>query len=104
MGASPDGITEEYILEIKCPNSEKKMKEYLSNGKVAVKYNTQMHLQMYFAKKQKGLFCVANYDFETSKEFILVSVKYDKLYCNNVIKQCVEFWKKAIFPMLENCK
>ena len=104
MGASPDGITEEHILEIKCPNSEKRMTEYLSNGKVTLKYSTQMQLQMYFTKKQKGLFCVTNYDFETSKDFTLVSVEYDELYCNNVIQQCIEFWKRAIFPILENCK
>lgn len=101
MGASPDGICDEFILEIKCPSSEKAMSKYISSGILTEKYTAQIQLQMHFAKKQKGLFCVANYNFETSKEISTVFVDYDLDYCTKLIEKCTIFWKDAIFPVLQ---
>ncbi|XP_011859043.1 PREDICTED: uncharacterized protein LOC105556559 [Vollenhovia emeryi] len=68
LGASPDGITNEYIVEIKCPLNEKTLEKFLSKDKIInPKYIPQMHLQMLATGKEKGLFCVADLAFEKSK-------------------------------------
>lgn len=51
MGASPDGESSVYSIEIKCPTSEKAIGRYVSAGnKVTAKYMTQVQLQMHFSK------------------------------------------------------
>lgn len=49
FGASPDGITEDYVVEIKCPQSEKNISNYLTKNKqITAKYKAQVQLQMFF--------------------------------------------------------
>lgn len=100
MGASPDGISDDYVIEIKCPNSEKAMKNYICDGKITNKFKGQIQMQMLFAKKSKGLFCVASPDFENTNEISILDVEIDMEYCENIVKSCVNFWKLAVFPML----
>jgi putative phage-type endonuclease len=45
LGASPDGLVGEGLVEIKCPNSTTHV-EYLMDGKVPAKYKPQMMVQM----------------------------------------------------------
>lgn len=45
MGASPDGITEKYCIEVKCPSKEKNLETYVVNGKVRPKFMYQVQLQ-----------------------------------------------------------
>ncbi|CAG9792694.1 unnamed protein product [Diatraea saccharalis] len=69
MGASPDGESSVYSIEIKCPTSEKAMGQYVSLGNsVTAKYMAQVQLQMHFSNKAKALFCVAHPDFEKTKK------------------------------------
>ncbi|KYN02971.1 hypothetical protein ALC62_06194, partial [Cyphomyrmex costatus] len=69
FGASPDSYTNDYIIEVKCPLTEKSEDKYIcKDGSVAKKFYYQMQIQMMFAKRTKGLFCMAKFDFETSKE------------------------------------
>ncbi|GBL75046.1 hypothetical protein AVEN_243834-1 [Araneus ventricosus] len=103
MGASPDGLSDEYVFEIKCPTSEKAMKNYiLSDRNIATKHYAQ--IQMYFAKKQKGLFCVANHDLESSTEISMHLVNFDAISCEELMEKCTKFWETAIFPVLERYK
>ncbi|CAG9793094.1 unnamed protein product [Diatraea saccharalis] len=68
MGASPDGESSVYSIEIKCP-SEKAMGRYVSSGNsVTAKYMAQVQLQMHFSNKAQALFCVAHPDFEKTKK------------------------------------
>ncbi|KAJ8668959.1 hypothetical protein QAD02_000218 [Eretmocerus hayati] len=55
LGGSPDGISDDYILEIKCPASESTFKNYLHNGNITPKYKAQMMLQMFVARKRKDI-------------------------------------------------
>ncbi|XP_039302545.1 uncharacterized protein LOC105203324 [Solenopsis invicta] len=69
LGASPDGMTNEYIVEIKCPSNEKALERFLSKDKIInPKCVAQMQLQMLATGKKKGLFCVADSAFENTKK------------------------------------
>lgn len=48
IGASPDGITAKYCIEIKCPSTEKNVETYVVNGNIKQKYMYQLQLQMFF--------------------------------------------------------
>ncbi|XP_075986122.1 uncharacterized protein LOC142983144 [Anticarsia gemmatalis] len=100
MGASPDGETDNYSIEIKCPSSEKSVSLYLKNNEISAKCMAQVQLQMHFANKNKGLFCVADTNFEESKNVTIVEVDYDKEMCDNLIEKCTLFWSNAIFPVI----
>lgn len=102
MGASPDGITDQYVIEIKCPISQKSMNTYIKEGKILPKHLAQVHMQMLFFHKRQALFCVAHPDFEITKNVSIVEVIFDDIYCQEIIDKCNIFWKNAIFPMLKN--
>lgn len=101
MGASPDGISDEYVVEIKCPSTEKTVKNYINNGLITEKYKAQVQMQMFFWGKKQALFCVASADFETSKKVDILTVDFDEQYCLDILEKCVLFWKNAIFPLLK---
>lgn len=101
IGASPDGESQQFSIEIKCPSSEKTVANYVTNkNKITEKYNAQVQLQMHFSKKKQALFCVASPDFETSKNVNILTIDYDLNYCTNLLEKCTEFWFKALFPVL----
>lgn len=101
MGASPDGESYDYSIEVKCPKSAKAMGRYLTSGnKVTAKYMAQVQLQMHFFYKAKALFCVAHSDFETTKKVNILEVDYDKQLCENLLEKCNIFWNEAVFPKL----
>lgn len=101
LGASPDAITENLVIEVKCPSSEKTMSNYVStDGNLTKKCMSQVQLQMHLAKKLTALFCVAHPDFETTQNVDVYRVGYSATYCLSMIEKAVTFWKKAIFPIL----
>lgn len=100
LGASPDGIGNNFILEVKCPSSEKTIKNYLPKGQISAKCKGQINLQMLAAEKKKGLFCVADPNFENNKQFTFVWIEYDEKFTYNMIEKAVNFWKEHIFPVL----
>lgn len=58
FGASPDGMTKDAVIEIKCPASKKNVENYYSNGQIKNKYKAQLQLQILFAGKKKKDFFV----------------------------------------------
>lgn len=105
MGASPDGVGKDFVVEVKCPASEKAVKTYIKNDMVMEKFKSQIMCQMMACKKNKGLFCVADHLFETTKNIHVVWVDYDEAYLRNIIKQAEIFWGTFIFPkILESAK
>lgn len=68
LGASPNGLTNDYVIEIKCPYKEKTMRTYYENGQLGKKYYTQIQAQMHMSARQKGLFRVAHVDFRVLKK------------------------------------
>lgn len=100
FGASPDGISKDYVIELKCPFKDKTVTTYIKNGQVTKRYLAQMQLQMLFAKKRKGLFCVAAPDFESSEKVDIIEVEFDPDFCDDLIEKALCFWRSDIFPLI----
>lgn len=100
FGASPDGISDYYVIEVKCPYKEKSLNNYISSGKVTRKFYFQMQLQMLLSKKHKGLFCVASPNFEVDKEVQILDVDFDEHELSDVMDQANIFWKNVIYPVI----
>lgn len=99
--ASPDGWNEKYVLEIKCPMSDRTMDNYLDkNGQPSSKYYSQVQLQMHMTGRKFAIFCVANPDFEKTNQIQIVDVMYNQKYVEEKIRKAKEFWNKFIWPKL----
>lgn len=102
FGASPDGLTEEAVIEIKCPTSDKTMQNYVKEGVISKKFLGQIQLQMHMFKKAKGIFCVADPNFEVNHEVYLYEVPYDHQFIETLMDAAQDFWKNNVFPILLN--
>ncbi|KAL1509286.1 hypothetical protein ABEB36_004048 [Hypothenemus hampei] len=101
FGASPDAICEEYVVEIKCPLTEKTLANYLTKeNKITAKCNAQVQLQMFFFNKKKCLFCVADPNFEKNFKCHYIWVKYDEAYVESIMSAAEDFWRYNIFSYL----
>uniref|UniRef100_A0A182JXN3 YqaJ domain-containing protein n=1 Tax=Anopheles christyi TaxID=43041 RepID=A0A182JXN3_9DIPT len=100
MGASPDGICDEFVLEIKCPYTKKTHECYVDVAKLSPKYFSQIQLQMHVTHRKKALLAVAALDFEETKQVTQLWIAYDKAYVDDVMEEAYEFWRKAIFKAL----
>lgn len=100
MGASPDGLCDTFVLEIKCPYTVKTHANYIDVNKLSRKYFGQIQLQMHMTHRSKALLAVAAVDFEKSRNITKVWIDYDEDYVTELIEDSLEFWKKAIFPAL----
>lgn len=100
VSASPDGIHDDFVLEIKCPLNEKTHSTHIDLTKLSKKYIGQIQLQMHLTKKKIALLAVAAVDFETTRGITKLWIPYDKEYIENLIDEAVEFYKIAIFPKL----
>lgn len=45
-------------------------------------------------------FCVSSPDFEQSKKVDVIIVKYEETFVRNLIVKAMEFWERAIWPVL----
>lgn len=100
FAASPDGVTSNAIIEIKCPSSQKSLDTFLPKGKISLKCNAQMQLQMLMTGKREGIFCVADPNFEENEQIYVKKLKYDDAHTQALINKCLVFWSKNIFPKL----
>ncbi|XP_053672250.1 uncharacterized protein LOC128722602 [Anopheles nili] len=100
IGASPDGICDEFVLEIKCPYTANTHEKYVDVNKLSPKYFGQIQLQMHMTHKTKALLAVAALNFETTKHITKVWIDYDKEYVGRIMEESFEFWQKAIFKVL----
>ncbi|KAK5648563.1 hypothetical protein RI129_003455 [Pyrocoelia pectoralis] len=98
--ASPDAISADFTVEIKCPASEKAMKNYIKNNIIAPKFKAQIQLQMYATKKTKALFCVADPDFENNNKTYKIWEDIDVKFCEDLLNKAVVFWCKYVFPKI----
>lgn len=105
IGASPDGVCDNFTLEIKCPSREKTVENYVKDGIVTPKCKAQIQLQMHSFHKKKAMFCVADPMFENNKKYSCHWLYYDKLYIEKLLLEGEMFWKMYIFDkMLNNAK
>ncbi|XP_058059755.1 uncharacterized protein LOC131210514 [Anopheles bellator] len=101
MGASPDGISDDFVLEIKCPYTAKTHACYVDVNKLSKKYFAQIQLQMHMTRKTKALLGVAALDFEKTRNVTKVWIDYDKSYVENIMADSYEFWSKGVFKALQ---
>ncbi|KAL4718128.1 hypothetical protein ACJJTC_019481 [Scirpophaga incertulas] len=101
IAATPDGMTSDAVIEVKCPTSETTKCKYLNNGVVAEKYKAQVQLQMYVTNMKKGYFCVAHPDFEKTKKVDITILHSDNEYIRTLLTRVSSFWKQNIYPLLQ---
>ncbi|KYQ50568.1 hypothetical protein ALC60_10345, partial [Trachymyrmex zeteki] len=103
IGASPDALGENFVVEVKCPQFLKSEERYISKeNAICSKYMAQIQLQMLMQNVQRGYFCIAKHDFEASQNIIVVCVDFDEQFINKVVADAMTFWKQNIFPVLIN--
>ena len=100
FGASPDAIGIDYVVEIKCPISWKCFKTYIFENQITNKYKAQILLQMFAAGKKKGLFCVADPDFEKNKKIHKLWIEFEEKLLDKLLCDATNFWKNNIYPIL----
>ncbi|CRK88162.1 CLUMA_CG001947, isoform A [Clunio marinus] len=101
FAASPDGLHDDFVLEIKCPSTQHTFEQYIDVNKLSKKYFAQIQLQMFVTEKKKALLAVAHLDFEKTRELTKVWIPLDPDYIEEMIQQATEFYEKAIFPALK---
>jgi len=81
IGATPDAVGNDFIMEEKCPSSSVTLRNYTTakNG-ITDKCKAQAQLQMSLLNKQKCYFCVADTTFETTKKVHILDIAYDNKY------------------------
>lgn len=102
IAGSPDGIGEQFLIEIKCPYNENSLKNYIRNGRPSNKFYDQMQIQMYVSGYEKCHFCVADVDFRNNNKVTIILVEFDAEYVNNLLQALLLFWKTNIYPLLYN--
>lgn len=100
LEASPDASGDYIIVEVKRPSTSKTFHDFLPSGKVNKKCKAQMNMQMFASGKRRGLFCVADPKFETSKQVTIVWENYNEDFTNCMIENAIVLWKNHIFPKL----
>ena len=108
IAATPDGITDAFLIEVKCPykGREEKIRKSATyfpfltkdqEGKLILKqkhnYYAQIQGQMMIAKKQQCLFAVY-----TLVDFVVIDVKFDDVFCRNLRQSLVKFYTKFYRP------
>lgn len=101
FAASPDGIHDDFVLEIKCPGTPNTFLQYTNIDKLSRKYFAQIQLQMHVTGKSKALLAVASLDFETTRNITKIWIPYDVDYVAEITEQSLEFYEKGIFPALK---
>ncbi|KAJ8909333.1 hypothetical protein NQ315_017193 [Exocentrus adspersus] len=105
FGASPDGLSADAlsadaVIEVKCPTKEKTIANYITKNKIQAKFRAQVQTQMFFAGKQKALFCIAAPNFEESKQVTIYEEQYDEELSKKIILEAKKFWINAIYNIL----
>lgn len=101
FAASPDGLHEDFVLEIKCPNTQKTFETYVNVNKLSKKYFAQIQLQMYITGKSKALLAVASLNFEKTRNITKIWIPFDDDYMTDMLEQAMEFYERAVFPALK---
>lgn len=99
FGASPDAICEEYVVEVKWPQSQK---TFNKDNNITAKYKAQVQLQMFLLNRKKCLFCVSDPEFENNSNFSFAWVEYDEDYPQSIMNAAEYFWSHNIYPHLFN--
>lgn len=100
FAASPDGIGDDFVIEIKAPTHWKSWGRLYARGKIFNRYKYQLCLQMLLAKKNIGYFCIAHPNFKKTRDVTIVEIKLDMEIMKTLIDARKTTWETAIFPAL----
>jgi YqaJ-like viral recombinase domain len=100
FGASPDGVSQDFVFEIKCPSKNETIKNYVLDGIIRPKYLAQISLQMKLCKKQKGIFCIASPSFEEDQQLECYPVDLDETFLLELMTKAEKFWVDNIYPKI----
>lgn len=101
FGASPDAVNPEFVFEIKSPSSDKTVKNYI-DGKTQIKkkFLMQIQLQMYFAEGKRGIFVVADPNFEENRKIKKYFVTLNEKFVESHLQKSLKFYENSVFPRL----
>lgn len=100
VGASPDGVSKNHVLEIKCPGSKKHLSYLLDSDNLVSDYEWQGYLEMYCTGKKKLIF--ASYDprfIDEKKQLVIreIEADHDKVVrLHNRLEECTKLLKDII--------
>lgn len=91
IGASPDGVSDKAVLEIKCPSSKKHLLYMLDNEAFLKEYKWQVYMEMLCTDKE--LAYLVSYDprfTDEKKQVVIVEVKQDSVEMDKLKTRLVE--------------
>ncbi|XP_008553624.2 uncharacterized protein LOC103575558 isoform X2 [Microplitis demolitor] len=100
--ASPDGIGDDFVVEVKCPTNATNIINYCRGRKILEPYKTEIHLQMLLCGKSYGYYCVAHPHYESNDLIIIIREEFDENFIMSTIEKSIVFWKYIIFPKIMN--
>lgn len=102
FSVSPDGVSQEHVVEVKCLSDIKDTGTYLTATNTPTpKFDAQMQLQMFLCNKKKGLLCVVYPKFEENQEMVIIELELNPGKCQELANFAEDFWKKSIFVLLD---
>lgn len=100
--ATPDGLSDELVVEIKMPSTQEEYEKYLVNNEtIPPKYFAQIQMQMFLASREKALYCVVAPDFAKSGAVEYINVDLNKTFIEPLFAKVEDVWNKLIFPIIQ---
>lgn len=100
--ATPDGLSDDLVVEIKMPATQVEYEKYLVNNEtIPPKYFAQLQAQMFLASRQKALYCVVAPDFAKSGAVEYINVNLNKACVEPLLARAEDAWNKLIFPVIQ---
>ena len=100
FAASPDGIGDDFVVEIKCPMYDRTVALYVKNGVASMKCFYQLQWQMFVCKKEMGYLVVADPKFETNKKIQLVTVPFAHSEATSMAEIALKFYEEFVYDSL----
>ncbi|XP_037049362.1 uncharacterized protein LOC119083682 [Bradysia coprophila] len=100
--ATPDGLSDDLVVEIKMPSTQVEYAKYLVNNEtIPPKYFAQIQMQMFLANRLKALYCVVAPDFAKSGAVEYINVDLNKTFIEPLFAKVEDVWNKLIFPIIQ---
>lgn len=101
IGASPDAVGPDFVVEIKCPTTKQSVRNFIfPNKRLKTKFYSQIQLQMHVKDVDHGYFVIADPDFESTNDVDIIRIEYNYDFTSKLIDDSMKFWKSTIFTEL----
>lgn len=78
---SPDGLTSDRVIEVKCFNEVEHMKIY--NGDIGIKVLAQIHFGLMICEKKAAHLVIYNPSLDAKRALKIIDIKYNKAIADN---------------------